>query len=151
MERELTSERKLIIENDFKRGFIEYCGFEGEIPESGHFISRVKVMPHHRQQDGYIHAGVMATMADHTAGYAAYTLTPDDFRILTIEFKINFLKPAFGEEMFCHAKIIKGGKQILVADSEVFDLNRGGKYLVAKAIVTLMAVHDSKMKKIPLS
>jgi uncharacterized protein (TIGR00369 family) len=67
----------------------------------------------------------MATMADHTAGYSAFTIVPEEMQILTIEFKINFLKPAVGSELICRSKVIREGKQIIISESEVFDV--GGR------------------------
>jgi uncharacterized protein (TIGR00369 family) len=82
----------------------------------------------------------MSTMADHTAGYAAFSVVTKDYRILTLEFKINFLRPATGDALVCRAQVVKEGKNILVADSEVFSQGNGLEKLVAKALVTLMAV-----------
>jgi len=111
----------------------------------GYFQSRVKIEGHHRQQDGFIHAGVMATMADHTAGYAAFTTVPEDYQILTIEFKVNFLRPAYGERLVCRSRIIREGLQIIIGESEVFDLRANEEAQVAKALVTLMVVHKDKL------
>jgi acyl-coenzyme A thioesterase PaaI-like protein len=58
---------------DYVQGFPAYCGFEVLHVAHGIFETRLKLRPEHRQQDGFVHAGVMATMADHTAGYAAFT------------------------------------------------------------------------------
>ena len=49
--------------------------------ERGYFRSRVAIKEHHRQQDGFVHAGVLATMADHTAGYSAYTIVPEELAL----------------------------------------------------------------------
>jgi acyl-coenzyme A thioesterase PaaI-like protein len=87
-------------------------------------------------------------MADHTAGYAAFSLVSEDYRILTIEFKINFLRPAYGRELICKSRILREGGQILTGESEVFDQQSGEEILVAKALVTLMAVHKNKIKKV---
>jgi uncharacterized protein (TIGR00369 family) len=113
--------------------------------ERGYFQSTVAIEEHHRQQDGFIHAGVMATMADHTAGYSAFTTVSEDFQILTIEFKINFLRPAFGEALVCRSKVLREGGQIIISESEVFDIREGEAELAAKAMVTLMAVHRDKL------
>jgi len=78
------------LKKDFVQGFPAYCGFEVERVAYGRFETRLKLRPEHRQQDGFAHAGLMATMADHTAGYAAFTTVSESFRILSIEFKINF-------------------------------------------------------------
>jgi acyl-coenzyme A thioesterase PaaI-like protein len=85
-------------------------------------------------------------MADHTAGYAAFSLVPEDHRILTIEFKINFLEAAYGRALFAGLGSFERGAD-LSWESEVFD-QRGGEALVAKAIVTLRSIHQSKIKPI---
>lgn len=148
MEREQTK-RFQFLKKDYSRGFIADCGFEAVHFERGRLESHLKVLTRHRQQDNYIHAGVIATMADHTAGYAAFSLVSDEYRILTIEFKINFLEPAYGHELICRSRILREGGQILVGESEVFDQRGDGEVLVAKAIVTLKVIHKSKIKSAP--
>jgi uncharacterized protein (TIGR00369 family) len=113
----------------------------------GQFESNLKIRPDHRQQDGFVHAGVIATMADHTAGYAAYTTVSEEFRILTIEFKINYFRPAAGDAVVCRSSVISNGKKIIVSESEVFSISEGRERLVSKAMVTLMAVPASKFSK----
>lgn len=141
----LTEERADFIKRDYERGFIKYCGFEAVHAEWGRFRSRVLINENHRQQDGFIHAGVMAAMADHTAGYAAFTIVPQGVQILTIEFKVNFLRPAYGDALVCKSAVIREGKQIVVAESEVFDIRDGSEFLAAKAMVTLMGVPKEKL------
>lgn len=145
--RRLSSDRGSFLKKDFESGFIKFCGFKAYKIGKGFFSSRLEISPDHRQQDGFIHAGVMATMADHTAGYAAFTLVGEEYKILTVEFKINFLKPASGEMLVCQARILKEGKLIIVAESEVFDSKQRKKWLVAKAVVTLMAVPAEKIQR----
>lgn len=146
MTREISEKRKAFLARDYRRGFIAYCQLEPKTIERGFFESQVTIESHHRQQDGFIHAGVMATMADHTAGYAAFTTVPEEYQILTIEFKINFLRPAHGDTLVCRSRIIREGKQIIIAESEVSDVVDGQETLVAKAIATLMAVHRDRLR-----
>ena len=145
MYKEISNERKAFLESDYSRGFIEYCQFKSEVIKKGFFQSGVRIEEHHRQQDGFIHAGVMATMADHTAGYSAFTVVDENFQILTIEFKINFLRPAFGDALACRSKVIREGSQIIISESEVFDIRGEEETLVAKAMVTLMVVNKDKL------
>ena len=84
------------LKKDFVQGFSASCGFEVIHADFGIFESCLKVRDEHRQQDGFVHAGMIATMADHTSGYASYTTVSEQFRILTVEFKINYFKPATG-------------------------------------------------------
>ena len=59
------------LKKDFVQGFPAFCGFEVVHVDDGVFETCLEVRDEHRQQDGFVHAGVMATMADHTAGYAS--------------------------------------------------------------------------------
>jgi len=146
MERMLSEERTAFLERDFYQGFVKTCGFKLDLLERGRAKSSLEVTEAHSQQDDFVHAGVMATMADHTAGYAAFSVVSEDSRILTLEFKINFLRPAIGDVLICRAKVVKEGKNILVADSEVYSQRDGVEKLAAKALVTLMAVPATALR-----
>jgi uncharacterized protein (TIGR00369 family) len=128
------------LEKDYSRGFPAFCGFEASRVAHGIFESRLRLRPEHLQQDGFVHAGVISTMADHTAGYAAFTTVDETFRILTIEFKINFFKPAVGDRILCRARVIRGGRTIIVSESRVFAVTGNSEKKVSQAMVTLMAV-----------
>jgi uncharacterized protein (TIGR00369 family) len=143
----LSQKRKAFLTKDFSRGFIRYCGFGPAEFGRGFCESRLRVLKKHRQQDGFVHAGVMATMADHTAGYAAFTVAPDDRQVLTLEFKINFLRPAFGRALICRSRVIREGRRVLVTESEVFDLVGKEERLAAKALLTMMLVPKKLLEK----
>lgn len=135
--------RIAFLKKDYIQGFPAYCGFNVDHVDYSVFKSRLIIRPEHKQQDGFIHASVIATMADHTAGYAAYTVVPKNKRILTIEFKINYFKPARGDEITCKSKVISAGKKIIVSESEIYTRSDKKEVLVSKAIVTLIAVLSS--------
>lgn len=139
----MKKERLEFLKKDYVQGFPAAIGFEVDQADYGIFETRLKIRSNHSQQDGFVHAGVIATMADHTAGYAAYTTVSDAFRILTIEFKINFFKPAVGKYMICRSKVVNNGKKIKVSESELYSVNENQEKLIAKAMVTLIAVPSS--------
>jgi uncharacterized protein (TIGR00369 family) len=141
----MNKERIAFLQKDYVRGFPASIGFEVVHADYGRFESRLRLRSDHRQQDGFVHAGVIATMADHTAGYAAYTTVSEMYRILTIEFKINFFKPAIGENILCRSQVVNNGKMIKVSESEIFSLKDDQEKLVAKAMVTLISIPVSKI------
>jgi uncharacterized protein (TIGR00369 family) len=143
MDRE--EDRLHALQEDAVQGFTAYCGLESVSLEPGRFVTRVTIRDHHLQQDGFVHAGVIATMADHTAGYASYSLVPADRRILTVEYKINFLVPASGDYLECRSRVIKPGKTLLVTESEVYVVREDAEALVAKAMLTMAAVPQDKV------
>ncbi len=94
----------------------------------------------HRQQDGFIHAGVVSTLADHAGGAAGWTRVRADDTVLSAEFKITFLRPAIGPELLCRARVLKAGKRLIFTQAEVFD---SGGALVAHMTQTLAVVKRS--------
>ncbi len=79
-------------------------------------------------------------MADHTAGASAGTLVKEYEIVLIVEFKINLLRPAIGESLRCRANVLRAGKTLIVAESEVYAIKNGDEKLCAKAMVTLAVV-----------
>lgn len=120
--------------------FIHDIGIQLRDCGPGWCETELTVQPRHMQQNQFIHAGVQATMADHTAGASAGTLVTADERVLTVEFKINLLRPAVGEMLFCRAQVLKPGKTLTISESEVFAVTPGERKLVSKATVTLAVV-----------
>src|ERR1700731_2572331 len=86
----------------------------------------------HRQQHGLIHAGVMATMADHTSGCAAGGAVGLDQDVVSVEFKINFLRPAIADRLRCRARVLRAGKMLVVCEAEVFAEKHSDEKLVSK-------------------
>jgi len=123
-----------------RAAFIRDVGFKLEEVSAGRVVTSLVLQPKHMQQNNFVHAGVLSTMADHTAGGAAGTLVAADQVVLTVEYKINLLRPAVGESLLCEAKVLKNGKTLIVADSYVFTIQKGRKKLAARATVTLAVV-----------
>jgi uncharacterized protein (TIGR00369 family) len=106
---------------------------------------RVEIgLPYQReltQQNGFIHAGISATILDSACGYAAFSLMPVEAQVLTIEFKINLLAPAAGEKFRAIGTVRKPGRSVFVAESELYASSDGSDKLVATMVGTLMAIY----------
>ncbi len=120
--------------------FIRLLGAELVEFTPGSCQTRIILNENHKQQDGFVHAGVQATLADHSCGTAAATLIAAGQRVLTADFTVNLLRPAQGHTLECEAKVLKQGKTLTVAEGEVYAVGESRK-LVAKATVTLAIVN----------
>jgi uncharacterized protein (TIGR00369 family) len=107
---------------------------------AGECKTSLKLREKHQQQDGYVHAGVLATVADHTGGAAAVTLIEPGRFVLTAEFRLSLLRGAAGSLLTCHARVLKHGRTLSVVESEVFCGTGTSTRLVAKATVTVAVV-----------
>lgn len=105
-------------------------------------LVEISLRPHAEisQQHGFVHAGAVTAIADSAAGYAALTLLPDGAGVLSAEFKINLLAPAVGDRVIARGRVIKAGRTLTVAQSEVFAASEGEEKLIAVLTATLMAV-----------
>jgi uncharacterized protein (TIGR00369 family) len=92
------------------------------------------------QQHGFVHAGAVAAIADSAAGYAALSLMAPGTGVLSTEFKINLLAPAMGDRIVARGRVVKAGRTLTVAQSEVFAERDGKEKLVALLTATMMTV-----------
>lgn len=108
--------------------------------EPGAVEITLPIAPHVSQQHGFVHAGVVATIADSAAGYAALSLMPKGAGVLTTEFKINLLSPAAGDELVARGRVVKAGRTLTLALTEVHSRTGSGEKLCALLTATLMTI-----------
>jgi uncharacterized protein (TIGR00369 family) len=92
------------------------------------------------QQHGFLHGGVISTLADNAAGYAAFSLMPALAQVLTTEFKINLLNPARGDVFIGRGQVVKAGRTLTVCDADVYAQDGDTETLCARALVSLIAL-----------
>ena len=92
------------------------------------------------QQHGYLHAGIITSIVDSACGFAAYTLMPAGSGVLTVEYKVNFLRPARGEVFLAVGRVIQSGRRLTVCNGEVKAVERGEEKIIAAMQATMTAV-----------
>jgi uncharacterized protein (TIGR00369 family) len=90
------------------------------------------------QQHGFVHGGALASIADSAAGYAAFSLMPADATVLTVEYKLNILRPGDGEAMIARGRVVKPGRTLFVVQADVFARKGGAEAMVLTSLQTLM-------------
>jgi uncharacterized protein (TIGR00369 family) len=110
-----------------KQGLLETVGASLVRVAPGEVDIALPISPAVSQQHGFVHGGAVAAIADSAAGYAAPTLMPATAGVLAAEFKINFLAPAAGERLVALGRVVKAGRTLSVAQSEV-RAERGGAH-----------------------
>jgi uncharacterized protein (TIGR00369 family) len=96
--------------------------------------------PEISQQHGFVHAGAVSAIADSAAGYASLSLMPAGTGVLTTEFKINLVAPAIGERIIARGRVVKPGRTLTLAQTEVFAENQGSEKLIALLTATMMTI-----------
>jgi uncharacterized protein (TIGR00369 family) len=120
--------------------FIRHLAITLESAGRGWCRTSIAIGADHLQQHGFVHAGVITTLADHTAGGAARAAVEPGTDVITIEFKINFLKPAKAGALAATGQVLRAGKTIIASESEVYAMSADGPVLVAKCMSTLAVI-----------
>jgi uncharacterized protein (TIGR00369 family) len=121
-----------------QQGFLRTLGARLDSVEPGSVVISCPFDERLTQQHGFWHGGALASLVDVACGYAAQTMMPTDREVLTVEFKINFLKPAKTDGVIAVGQVVQSGRTLTVCDGTVFDATR--TRVLAKMTATMMAV-----------
>ena len=96
---------------------------------------RIPIQDALRQQHGFVHGGVVSYAADNALTYAGGAALGTG--VVTSEYKINYLRPAIGQEIIARAAAVHAGKSQAVCRCDIFLVNDGKETLCAVAQGTI--------------
>jgi uncharacterized protein (TIGR00369 family) len=137
-QRELTTRQKAGIEKKLSNNpIVEFVGIKlvEVVPGRSHLI-----LPHRRELQnsmGVLQGGILGVLADVAGGVSLYSVLPDPVRVVipTIEFKLNFLRPAGGQDVIASGRVAHHGRRIAVCQ---VDLSTEAERLLATGLFTYM-------------
>jgi uncharacterized protein (TIGR00369 family) len=94
----------------------------------------------HTQHTGVLHAGVVTSIADSACGFAAMSRLPEGRSIVSVEFKVNLLSPAVGDELRAVGRVVRAGRTITVCTGDVWVVAGEDRRHVAMMQATMMNV-----------
>jgi uncharacterized protein (TIGR00369 family) len=125
----------------------ENFGRQGLMRQIGAVMTSVKQgscvieVPYHEavgQQHGFFHGGVIGAVADTAGGYSAMSALPLGADVLTLEYKVNFMRPAAGELLIAEANVLKAGRSVVVTRVEIYVVKDGERSLCAAMQQSIM-------------
>ena len=108
-----------------RQSFMTLLDATATLVESGHVRIEVPFRADLCQQNGFLHAGVVTSVADSACGYAALTLLPAGSDVLSVEVKVNLLAPARGERVVADARVVRSGRTLTVCQADVHAVEAG--------------------------
>jgi uncharacterized protein (TIGR00369 family) len=103
-------------------GFPGFVGVEVDEAAGGRVRARLLLRDEHLAPNGYLHAGVVITLADTACGYGCILSLPEGGTgFTTIEMKTNFLRTARTGTISCEATRVHGGRTTQLWDATVRD------------------------------
>ena len=119
-----------------KQSFLSTIGARLESAEHGRVVISCTASPNLNQQNGFMHAGVISTIADVACGYAAMSTAPGGCNVMSVEFKMNLMRPMTGKRLSVTGNVVKSGKTLTVTEAEAVDTDSGKT--VAKMLSTMI-------------
>lgn len=101
------------------QGLMTTLGAQLSLVQNGEVHITLPFSTNLSQQHGYVHAGAITSVVDSACGYAALTVAPVGCEVVTAEFKINFMRPAIGDQFLAIGKVSNAGKLLSVCTGEV--------------------------------
>ena len=103
-----------------RHGVVPRLGIELVGERDGAFVTRLDVTPDHLAPHGWLHAGVVVTLADTACGFGCLLALPEGrTSFTTIELKTNLLGTAREGAIVATARLLHGGRTTQVWDAEV--------------------------------
>lgn len=97
------------------------------------------VLDAYKQQQGFAHGGLVFSIADSAAGYAALTVLPLDSEVMTAEIKINYLSAGKGT-LIAEGRVLKPGRRLVVVAADVWAIDGEARKHVAALQGTMIPV-----------
>lgn len=120
------------------QGLMTTLGAKLERVEPGHVAIRLAFDARVGQQQGLFHGGAIGAIADSAGGYAALSLMPAGSEVVTVEYKINFIRPASATDLIAEGHVLRAGRSVTVGRVDVYAAN--DRTLVAVVQATFMRV-----------
>ena len=118
----ISEERRAAIAASFDRqGFLRTIRARLAHLSAGHCTIELPFGDAVSQQHGFFHGGVVGTLADVAGGYAAMTMVEAGRDVLTLEYKINFVRPATGAVLTARGEVLRAGRSVIVTRVDIFD------------------------------
>lgn len=139
----MSPEKKQLIIDSFNRS--ETLKFyKAELSEvKTDFISmKIPKMDLMTRKAGMFNGAMIASLVDVSSGYAAVSHYSEDCYVVTVELKVNYLRPAIGDALVSKSHVVKGGAKISVIRTEIYTVDEKGESEshVATSLVTMMKI-----------
>ena len=134
--------RKLITDSFAKSETLQFYKAEIVSLEKDFISIKVPKMQLMTRTAGMFNGAMIASLVDASSGYAAVTHYENDCYVVTVELKVNYLRPAIGDALLSKSYVIKGGKKISTIRTEIYTVQEENEQEthVATSLVTMMRI-----------
>lgn len=139
----MSPEKRKLITDSFNRSeTLQFYKAELLEVETDFVSIKIPKMDLMTRKAGMFNGAMIASLVDVSSGYAAVSHYEEDCYVVTVELKVNYLRPAMGDSLVSKSYVIKGGSKISVIRTEIYTINNSNDHEshVATSLVTMMKI-----------
>lgn len=131
-----------------RQEFMKLVGFAVTKIAVGRIEGELILTPQHLQHKGFAHGGLIATLADIVAGFAAVSLVPKGHHVVTVELKVSYFHPGVGQRLVAKGCVIKAGRRLNFCEAEIYAAEAANPLLlIAKASATMATITPADIQR----
>jgi uncharacterized protein (TIGR00369 family) len=135
-----------------RQEFMKLMGFQVTKIEVGRIEGELTLEQKHKQHKGFAHGGVIATLADIVAGFAAVSLVPKGHHVVTAEIKVSYFHPGVGDKLLAKGYVLKQGRKLNFCEAEVYVVSGENEpLLIAKASTSMATITPEDILRVTSS
>jgi uncharacterized protein (TIGR00369 family) len=135
-----------------RQEFMKLMGFQVTKIEVGRIEGELTLEQKHKQHKGFAHGGVIATLADIVAGFAAVSLVPKGHHVVTAEIKVSYFHPGVGDKLLAKGYVLKQGRKLNFCEAEVYVVKGENEpLLIAKASTSMATITPEDILRVTSS
>jgi uncharacterized protein (TIGR00369 family) len=101
--------------------FNKYLGIEVTRMEAGVAEAHLDLGPHHLNNRGVVHGGVLAALLDTAIGAAVISAIPKEWWCATTSLSVQFLEGAQEGRLTARGRVLRKGRRVAFAGGDVYD------------------------------
>ena len=139
----MTPEKKKLITDSFERSeTLKFYKAQLLEVETDFISMKIPKMDLLTRKAGMFNGAMIASLVDVSSGYAAVSHYEEDCYVVTVELKVNYLRPAIGDALVSRSYVIIGGAKICVVRTEIYAVSEDhtSESHVATSLVTMMKI-----------
>lgn len=102
-----------------RQGFMRALEARLVTVEPGRVVMELPFSDAVSQHMGLFHGGIIGALGDNAGGFAALSLMPAGSEVVTVEYKINFMRAALGRMLRAEGVVIRPGRSLSVVKIEI--------------------------------
>ena len=115
--------------------FARHLGIELGEMKRGEASLHLLIRDELRRNNGFVHGGVVASLADTAAAFAILTLLEAEETTTTVDMTIHYMRPLLQGRATARARVLRAGRRIITISVDVLD---DSKVVAATALTTFI-------------